>query len=320
MGRMSADQPRNYPSELPALALRETVVFPLTLQPIALTRPLSIDSVNRALAGDRLLFLALQTTDDEEPQPEHLKKVGTIAAIRQMAKVPNGGVHVVVEGLARARADLVTRSGQILRAAVTPAPEQLERTLEVDAYVRRIRDLIDRALSVTSGLSQELRTLVMGIDDPLRLAYLLASLLDLKGDEKQQILEATDLIAKLKEQKYLNDSRYASSYSQYRQSNEKFGRRRVVTDLKAKGVHSEIIQQAVSAAYNDVNEEQLARQFLERKRLKKPQNERESARIFRRLVRAGFSAGTIFKVLKRWDVEDEVLTALSSEAEESSTE
>ena len=93
-----------------------------------------------------------------------------------------------------------------------------------------------------------------------------------------------------------------------------------MTDLKAKGVHSEIIQQAVSAAYNDVNEEQLARQFLERKRLKKPQNERESARIFRRLVRAGFSAGTIFKVLKRWDVEDEVLTALSSEAEESSTE
>src|SRR2546429_350479 len=70
------------------------------------------------------------------------------------------------------------------------------------------------------------------------------------------------VIAKLKEQKYLNDSRYASSYSQYRQSNEKFGRRRVVTDLKAKGVHSEIIQQAVSAAYNDVNEEQLARQFL----------------------------------------------------------
>ena len=128
------------------------------------------------------------------------------------------------------------------------------------------------------------------------------------------------VIAKLKEQKYLNDSRYASSYSQYRQSNEKFGRRRVVTDLKAKGVHSEIIQQAVSAAYNDVNEEQLARQFLERKRLKKPQNERESARIFRRLVRAGFSAGTIFKVLKRWDVEDEVLTAMSSEAEESSTE
>jgi ATP-dependent Lon protease len=194
---MSADQPRNYPSELPALALRDTVVFPLTLQPIAITRPTSIESVNRALAGDRLLFLALQTTDDEEPQPEQLTKIGTIAAIRQMAKVPNGGVHVVVEGLSRARADLVTRGGQTLRAAVTPAPERVERTIEVDAYVRRIRDLIDRALSVTSGLSQELRGLVSGIDDPLRLAYLLSSLLDMKAAEKQQILEHEDLVAKL---------------------------------------------------------------------------------------------------------------------------
>jgi ATP-dependent Lon protease len=194
---MSADQPRNYPSELPALALRDTVVFPLTLQPIAITRPVSIDAVNRALAGDRLLFVALQTTDDEEPQPDQLKKIGTIAAIRQMAKVPNGGVHVVVEGLARARAELVSRSGQILRAAVTPAAEPVERTLEVDAYVRRIRDLIDRALSVTSGLSQELRGLVSGIDDPLRLAYLLSSLLDMKAEEKQQILEHEDLVAKL---------------------------------------------------------------------------------------------------------------------------
>lgn len=128
------------------------------------------------------------------------------------------------------------------------------------------------------------------------------------------------VIAKLKEQKYLNDSRYAASYSQYRQSNEKFGRRRVITDLKGKGVHNEVIQQAVDAAYENVNEEQLARQFLERKRLKKPPNQRESARIFRMLVRAGFSSATIFKLLKRWDVDEEVLAALSSEADQSASE
>lgn len=133
------------------------------------------------------------------------------------------------------------------------------------------------------------------------------------GEDGMLAVEA--VIAKLKEQKYLNDSRYAASYSQYRQSNEKFGRRRVVTDLKAKGVHSEIVQQAVDAAYQNTNEEQLARQFLERKRLKKPQNERESARVFRMLVRAGFSQTTIFKVLKHWDVDDEVLAALSGESE-----
>ena len=76
-------------------------------------------------------------------------------------------------------------------------PRQSERTLEVDAYVRRLHELIDRALSVSSGLSQELRGIVAGIDDPLRLAYLLASLLDMKADEKQQILESDSLIEKL---------------------------------------------------------------------------------------------------------------------------
>jgi len=149
----------------------------------------------------------------------------------------------------------------------------------------------------------------------------LKRLLRLRAEPSEDgTLAVEAIIAKLKEQKYLNDSRYAASYSQYRQSNEKFGRRRVVTDLKAKGVHSGVIQQAVDAVYENVDEGQLARQFLERKRLKKPQNERESARIFRMLVRAGFSQATIFKVLKRWEVDEEVLTAWSSEAEESSTE
>jgi ATP-dependent Lon protease len=194
---MATETARTYPSELPALALRETVVFPLTLQPLAISRAMSIESVNRALAGDRLLFLALQTTDRDEPQPGDLKAIGTIAAIRQMAKVPNGGIHVIVEGLTRARADAMSRSGLLLRATVAPQPENAERSLEVDAYVRRIHELIERALSVTSGLSQELRTLVAGIDDPLRLAYLLASLLDMKAEEKQQVLENDSLLGKL---------------------------------------------------------------------------------------------------------------------------
>src|ERR1700730_8144914 len=194
---MATDPVRTYPSELPVLALRETVVFPLTLQPLAITRPLSIESINGALASDRLLFLALQTTDRDEPEPADLRRVGTIAAIRQMARVPGGGVHVIVEGLSRARSELITRSGPTLRAMVSPAPAPTERSLEVDAYVRRLHELINRALPVASCLSQELRGLVAGIEDPLRLAYLLSSLLDMKADEKQQILETDSLVAKL---------------------------------------------------------------------------------------------------------------------------
>ena len=106
--------------------------------------------MNRALAGDRLLFLTLQTIDTDDPQPDDLKRIGTIAAIRQMAKVPNGGIHVIVEGLLRGRAELMTRTGQ--RAAGDGARRRRKMpngTLEVDAYVRRLHELIDRALSVS---------------------------------------------------------------------------------------------------------------------------------------------------------------------------
>jgi ATP-dependent Lon protease len=193
---MPTDAPRTYPSEVPALALRDTVVFPLTLQPLAITRPVSIESVNRALASDRLIFLSLQTSEQDDPQPDDVKRVGTVAVIRQMAKAP-AGIHIVVEGLTRARADLVTRTGQQMRAAITPLPEPTEKTIEVDAYVRRIQELIERALGTSTGISQEMRALVAGIDDPLRLAYVLASLLDIKPPDKQHLLENDSLIEKL---------------------------------------------------------------------------------------------------------------------------
>src|SRR5207249_9264646 len=100
---MATEPVRTYPSELPVLALRQTVVFPMTLQPLAINRPMSIESVNRALAADRVVFLTLQKSDKDEPEPGDLHPIGTVAAIRQMAKVPNGGIHVIVEGLMRAK-------------------------------------------------------------------------------------------------------------------------------------------------------------------------------------------------------------------------
>jgi regulatory protein len=121
------------------------------------------------------------------------------------------------------------------------------------------------------------------------------------------------VIARLKEGKYLNDSHYAAYYSGLRKDNQRFGKRRVVSELKQRGVHEDVIEKAVTATYADTNEEQLARDFLKRKRLKKPSNEKETARVFRALMRAGFGTKTIFTILKKWDIEEEVLTALESE-------
>lgn len=124
------------------------------------------------------------------------------------------------------------------------------------------------------------------------------------------------IIRRLKDQGYLNDAKYAAAYSSFRRDNEKFGRMRVVTDLKAKGVHGDVIDTAVSAVFDEVNEEKQARAYLKRKRLAKPQNQKQTARIFRQLVRAGFRSKTIFTILKKWDVDEEVLTALEGENQE----
>ena len=96
------------------------------------------------------------------------------------------------------------------------------------------------------------------------------------------------IIVRLKDQGYLNDARYAASYSSYRRDTEKFGRQRIVTDLKIKGVHGDVIEKAVASAYEGVKEEDLARAYLRRKRMGKPKDQKDSARIFRNLMRAGF--------------------------------
>jgi endopeptidase La len=193
---MADPTPPPLPTELSVLPLRSTVAFPLTLQPLAVTRGVSIETVNRALGGDRLILLVLQDNDSADPGPEDLRKIGTVAIIRQMAKA-GMGINIILEGLARVRLDSVTRTGTSMRAHITPVPEPVEPSLEIDAHVRRIQELIDKTLSLASGLSEELRGLVMTIDNPLRLVYVLATLLDLRPPDKQSILEENDLVKKL---------------------------------------------------------------------------------------------------------------------------
>jgi regulatory protein len=121
------------------------------------------------------------------------------------------------------------------------------------------------------------------------------------------------VIRRLKDQGYLNDSQYAASFSSLRRDNQRFGRMRIVTDLKVKGVHGDVIQKAVDAAFEGVSEEKQAREYLRKKRLTKPKDQKQAARMFRQLARAGFGSKTIFTILKKWDVDDETLSALESE-------
>ena len=130
------------------------------------------------------------------------------------------------------------------------------------------------------------------------------------GEGGEAIIAA--VIAKLKENRYLDDQSFAETYARLRQQNEKLGERRVKQDLKQKGIHESLIAETLEARYGQTNEEALAREHLERKRLHKPENEKETARIMRRLVAAGFSTGVIYKILRQWDVSDEALAVLEN--------
>jgi ATP-dependent Lon protease len=191
-----APQTPPLPSELPVVPLRGAVVLPMTVAPLAVSRDASSEAINRALAGDRMVLLLLQKNDADEPGADDLYRVGTVGVIRQMAKAQNG-MRVLIEGITRVRAEFLQTDKGFIRALIKPLPERSERSIEIDARVRHLQELVDRALSLATGLSADVKALVATMDDPLRIVYLLASLLDIKADDKQKLLEENNLIVKL---------------------------------------------------------------------------------------------------------------------------
>jgi regulatory protein len=134
------------------------------------------------------------------------------------------------------------------------------------------------------------------------------------GERGEAVITA--VVARLKEQRYLDDQAFAETFARLRQENEKLGSRSVRRKLAQKGVPARIANEAVDARYAGTDEEALARKHLERKRIAKPANEKETARVMRRLVAAGFSTGVIYKILRQWDVPDEALSALDNLSDE----
>jgi regulatory protein len=131
------------------------------------------------------------------------------------------------------------------------------------------------------------------------------------GEDGQKAMD--DVIAKLKELGYLSDERFAADFTRLRKDNDKFGQRRVQQALMQKGIAAPLVKEALGNAYEDVDEVALAQAYVERKRMKKPMGEKEVAKAMRRLMAAGFSSKTIWKVLRGWGAEVEEVDVESSE-------
>ena len=110
------------------------------------------------------------------------------------------------------------------------------------------------------------------------------------------------VVERLVELKYLSDERFAQDFTRMRKENQGFGRRRVAQDLALKGVGKDLVAETVGAAFDEADEVALARAYVERKRIRKPVEQKEVVRVMNRLVRAGYSSGAIFKLLRGWEV------------------
>lgn len=189
------------PETLPLLPIRDIVVFPYMVLPLFVSREKSIKSLEEALTKDRLIFLVAQKkVTEEDPSPKDLYRMGTVAVVMKMLKLPDGKVKILVQGLSKAsiKETLQTAPYLLVKVENIKDPFVTEITLETEALMRNVREQLERIVSYGKLLSPDLMFVLESVDDPGRLADLVASNLDLTVEKAQEILEILDPVERLK--------------------------------------------------------------------------------------------------------------------------
>jgi ATP-dependent Lon protease len=189
------------PPQLPALPLRDIVIYPFMIVPLFVSRDKSIKAVEEALKENRMIVLVSQKdVNKEDPEQEDLYEVGTVAIIMRMLKLPDGRIRILIQGLSRTRVDSVNAKGDYVKVNITPVSEPLapENSLEVEALVRNVRGSMERAASLGKNISPEVLAIIANLDDAGRLADLSASNLELKVEDAQSVLNIFEPVQRLR--------------------------------------------------------------------------------------------------------------------------
>jgi len=189
-----------FPATLPVLPLKDTVVFPESVTPLAIGQERSIKLVEDVVSGDRVLALVtVKTPETEQPEWDDLYEVGTAAVIHKMIKVPDGTLRILVQGVKRIKLERQVQHDPYLVGEFVELPDELTDTPEVEALTRNVQNLFARVIGLVPYLPEELQVAAANVDDPSALCNLVASTLRLKTAEKQQLLELADVEARLRE-------------------------------------------------------------------------------------------------------------------------
>jgi len=188
------------PESLPVLPVRDIVVFPYMIIPLFVGRDISIKAIDHALNTNRMVVLMSQKDINvEAPSPDDLYSVGTVCMIIRMLKLPDGRVKILVQGLSKVRALSFTQTDPFFIAKIDKLPEQKAEgvSLENEALLRNVKEQLDKAVTLGRTILPDVMVVIENIDDPGRLADLIASNLGLRTEQAQEILEMPDPIGRL---------------------------------------------------------------------------------------------------------------------------
>jgi ATP-dependent Lon protease len=180
------------------LPLRDIVVFPHMIVPLFVGREKSIRALEEVVKGDRHILLATQIdATDDDPSTDAIYKVGTLANVLQLLKLPDGTVKVLVEGASRAQVNAYTRTDEYYEAEAEALPDALGDQVEAEALARSVVSEFENYVKLNKKVSPEVVTAVTQIDEPAKLADTIASHLAIKIADKQAILETATVAQRL---------------------------------------------------------------------------------------------------------------------------
>lgn len=189
------------PDTLPVLPVRDIVVFPYMILPLFVGREMSIKSIDHALNTNRMVMLVTQKDlNVENPATEDLHTIGTVGIIMRMLKLPDGRVKVLVQGVSKARVLGFVKTEPFYTATIEKIVDQKveEMTIETEAIIRTVKEQLDKAVSLGKTILPDIMVVVENLDDPGRLADLVASNLGLKTEQGQEVLEIIEPVQRLK--------------------------------------------------------------------------------------------------------------------------
>ena len=190
------------PDQLPLLPVRDIVVFPYMVLPLFVGREMSIKAIEAALAGNRMIFLATQKAlDVENPTPDDIHAIGTVGIIMRMLKLPDERIKILVQGLSKAKISgyIQTDPYYSVRIEKINETKAASSTLESEAVMRTVKEQIERIVSLGKVLIPDVMVVIENLEDPGRLADMVASNLGLKVEVTQSVLEITEPLKRLRQ-------------------------------------------------------------------------------------------------------------------------